>query len=129
MYLTKREEQMMNLFWRENRELAAHELEELLNDDPGWNHAAVYRTAKSLEDKGLIRVSSLEKRTKQYARKFLPVMSQAEFYTRSLLEKPLQKGVLRQISAALVEREMSNEGKKETLDQLEKILRDLKKQE
>jgi predicted transcriptional regulator len=129
MYLTKREEQMMNLFWQENRELAAYELEELLEDDPGWNHAAVYRTVKLLEDKGILRVSSLEKRTKQYARKFLPAVSQAEFYTEALLEKPLQKGVLNQISAALVERGMTGQEKKETVEQLEKILDDLKKQE
>lgn len=124
--LTKREEEMMDFLWKEDAELTASEMEDLLNSDE-WNHAAVFRTVKSLEKKHMIYVSGLERRNKQYARKFLPAVSQDEYYSDYLLDKHMSSDVLEHISAALIGRSDTKDEKKkkETIQRLERIISEL----
>ena len=127
MQISKREEDLMNLFWGIEGPLTADDLEKKLKDSD-WNHAAIFRTLKSLNEKQLIKVVGVERHCKQYARQFVPTMTQEEFYTHYLLERKMSAKVLQGISAALLGAGSKTDNKEVIIERLEQIIQELKEE-
>lgn len=125
MYLTEKEEKLLNYFWEIDRPISACELEEQLRDTE-WNHAGVFRTIKSLEEKQLIKVSGFERKGKQYARLFTTMCSKDEYYTNYILEKKMDSKTIAKISAALLGRNIDSS--RDIVDQLQTIINELKQE-
>jgi len=127
MNLSKREESLMDYFWCSEKPLTADELEKELSEK-GWNHASIFRTIKSLEEKNFINVVGVERHNKQYARLFSPAISQEAYYTNYLLEKRMPNNVLERISAAMLGVGNRGEKKEEVIERLENIIQEMKKE-
>ncbi|MBE5896858.1 MAG: BlaI/MecI/CopY family transcriptional regulator [Lachnospiraceae bacterium] len=123
MYLTKREDEVMNILWKCNKEMTIDEIGEYLQSEEWNNQMTLYRTINALEKKKLIEVSGVERRNKQYARKFKAIISQDEYYSEFLLNHGLNPKVLQKISIALLGACELNDGRQEeTIRRLETII-------
>ena len=76
--LTPSEEDLMNIFWVENRPLTSVELTEL-SKDHGWNQEYILNMLRSIKKKGMVEVCGTVQYNKQYARSFCYCVSRAAY--------------------------------------------------
>ena len=99
--LSKREEQLMDFLWEENRPMTTIEMGELLDKDK-WNNITLFRTVKSLLEKEYIDVCGMERNKTQYARKYQTVVSKDEYMAQLLVEKGIPISSIGSIVLAMI---------------------------
>lgn len=76
--LTKSEEKIMKMFWKQNGEpLTSSEVVEA-SPDRNWKTSSVHLLLNSLLNKGVIEVRGFKRTAKNYARTFQPSLSKIE---------------------------------------------------
>lgn len=126
--LTKSEEEVMEIFWKENKPLTSIQISEFLgNTDTTGKY--LHKILKSLEQKGLIEVCGAVQYGTQYARQFKLAMTPEEFMTKNISSQGFGDHYFGKIGVALV-RESSKKNDKEANDELiselEKMIEELK---
>ncbi len=128
--LTKSEEALMDLFWKEDRPLTSVEIIELLKDK-SWSGQYVHKLLKTLETQGLLTVCGQVQYGSQYARQFKVVLSPEEVAARSIILQGFSKSAIAKIAVALVKETKNSEDNinDELVAELEKMLEDYKNRE
>lgn len=126
--LTAREEELLNILWEMNEPLTAGEMVERLEAD-GWNQVTLFKTVRTLSDRGYLKVTGLEKSAKSYARKLAPAVTKEEYYTEVMMERGLDSSSIANITAAFLG--VADKGDKErdakVIAKLEEIINTLRK--
>ena len=127
-YLTEREEELLNILWEINEPLTASEMVERLEAD-GWTTVTLFKTVRTLADRGYLKVAGLEKSAKSYARKFVPALTKEEYYTEVMMKRGLDSSSIADITAAFlgVADKSNKERDDEVISKLEEIIRTLRK--
>ena len=76
--LTKSENEIMNLMWKEGRPLSRSEIIELI-PERSWKPASIHILLNSMLDKNAIEVAGFVQSTKNYARTFMPTLTADEY--------------------------------------------------
>ena len=76
--LTKSENEIMELLWREGRPLSRSEIIDL-TPDRTWKPASIHILLNSMLEKGAIQVAGFVQSTKNYARTFTPTLTADEY--------------------------------------------------
>lgn len=76
--LTKSENEIMELLWKEGRPLSRSEIIEL-TPDRTWKPASIHILLNSMLEKGAIEVAGFVQSTKNYARTFTPTLTADEY--------------------------------------------------
>ncbi len=115
--LTKTEEEILSLLWKENRPLTRAEIIDL-TPDRKWNPASVHAFLNGLLNKGLIRVAGFERTGKRYGRTYCAALTQQELLAKQLCVQQ-QPTDYPAVFAALIKDADIDE---DTLTQLEELL-------
>ena len=86
MILTKSEREIMDVLWNAGEPLSRCDFLER-SEAKTWKDSSVHILLNSLLRKGLIREAGLVKRSKTFARTFLPTMSREEYCIASLFSR------------------------------------------
>ncbi len=116
--LTKSENEIMDLMWKENRPLSRSEIIELT---PGrtWKPASIHILLNSMLEKKAIEVAGFVQSTKNYARTFVPSVSSDAYAIMQIKSSP----VFSQDSIpSLVSSLLDDVDDKGILDQLEEMV-------
>ena len=76
--LTKSENEIMDLLWKEDRPLSRSEIIDL-TPDRSWKPASIHILLNSMLEKGAIQVAGCVQSTKNYARTFTPTLTADEY--------------------------------------------------
>ena len=76
--LTKSENEIMDLLWKEGRPLSRSEIIEF-TPDRTWKPASIHILLNSMLEKGAIEVAGFVQSTKNYARTFTPTLTADEY--------------------------------------------------
>ncbi len=87
--LSKKEEEIMNLFWKENRELSSSDIIQL-STNKTWKPSSIFILLNSLLKKGAIEMAGFIKSQTNYGRTFKYVTTENE-YTFMQIKKVFQK--------------------------------------
>ena len=123
-YLTGSEEELMELFWNTNEALTSVEVLKM-NGDHSWNDSYLHIMLRSLIKKKMIEVCGVVQYGTQYARKFIPSMTREEYAAKLVMSKGLGKSSVAKVAAAMV-KEVYGEVKTDLIEELEKIIEELK---
>ncbi len=107
--LTKSEEALMDLFWKEGRPLTSVEILRL-SKAHSWSGQYVHKLLKNLESKGLLEVCGQVQYATQYARQFKVVLSSEEVAARSIMSQGFAKSAIAKIAVSLVKETRSLDG-------------------
>lgn len=126
--LTLREEELLNILWEINKPLTTGEMAEKLETD-GWNTATLFKTVRTLSDKGYLKVTGLEKSVKAYSRKLIPALTKEEYYTEVMMKRGLDISAIANITAAFlgVTGKSDRERDDKVIAELEEIIHTLRK--
>ena len=84
--LTKSEEQMMDIFWSEDKPLTSVDIVNMKVKDT-WSNGLVHNMIRSLLKKGLLKECGMERYSTQYARKLCPAVTSEEYAAKLLASK------------------------------------------
>ena len=126
--LTLREEELLNILWEMNEPLTTGEMVERLEKD-GWNPATLFKTVRSLSDRGYLKITGLEKNAKSYSRKLAPAMTKEEYYAGIMMKRGLDISSIADITAAFlgVAGKSDEERDAEVIAKLEEVISTLRK--
>ena len=125
--MNAREENMMELLWMSGEPMTSVDLEQRLDADE-WNHAAVFRTIKSLLEKGMIEECGTELRGKQWTRRFKPSVTKEDYMAQFLIDRGIDAKSLGQVAVAVVNKSKKSKANDEKLiKELEAIIKKIKK--
>lgn len=123
-YLTGSEEELMELFW--NRKVALTSVEILkIAGNHSWNSSYLHIMLRSLLKKGMIKVCGTVQYGTQYAREFVPLMTKEQYAAKIVMSKGLDKSSVAKVAAAMV-KEVDGEVKRDLIEELEKIIEELR---
>ncbi len=126
-YLTKSEEELMELFWERKEALTSVEiLKTAVNHS--WNSSYLHIMLRSLLKKGMIEVCGTVQYGTQYAREFVPLMTKEEYAAKIVMSKGLDKASIAKVATAMV-KEVEGETKSCLIEELEKIIEELRDEE
>ncbi len=116
--LTKSENEIMDLLWREGRPLSRSEIIEL-TPERSWKPTSIHILLNSMLDKGAICVAGFVQSTKNYARTFTPTLTADEYVLLQFKHSCAfnEQSVIHLVSA--LAEDIQDQG---TLDQLVQIL-------
>ena len=117
MNLTKSELELMETLWQAGRPLARFEILEQA-DNPSWSPNTIHILLNSLLKKEAIREAGFVKRTKTYGRLYDVNITRAGYFSKGEKSIPLYVSMLLQ----------NDELTMETVDELEKLLSERKKE-
>ena len=122
--LTKSENEIMNLMWKEGRPLSRSEIIEL-TPERSWKPASIHILLNSMLDKNAIEVAGFVQSTKNYARTFMPTLTADEYAVLQLKHGGTfnDQSALRLISALVEDMEDV-----EALDQITQLVEQRKAQ-
>lgn len=124
--LSEKEELLLQYIWSQDKPLTSVEMFHYFETN-GWNENNVFRTINSLLEKKLLNICGMELYTKQYARTFLPTLSQEEYIIRYLSERGLKRKSIAKIVLALAKEDEKKEiNNDELISQLETIVKELR---
>lgn len=121
--LTKSEEELMEIFWEHSTPLTSVEILEMTKQ-VSWNGNYLHVMLRSLQKKGLIKVSGMRQYGNQYARQFEAAVTKAEYGANLIMSKGLVDSIS-QVTVAMA-RQAEHADKAELISQLEEIIKDLK---
>lgn len=81
--LTTSEKEIMELLWKVQRPLSGTEIVSL-SDNKSWKESYIHLLINSLMKKEMIKIDGFVKTTKNYARTFVPTMSEQEYAVRQI---------------------------------------------
>lgn len=113
MILTKSEREIMDVLWNAGEPLSRCDFLER-SEAKTWKDSSVHILLNSLLRKGLIREAGLVKRSKTFARTFLPTMSREAYFVAAAFTQRCKPDCLK-VMEALLERPEVDEA---TLKQL-----------
>lgn len=125
-YLTGSEEELMELFWSRKEALTSVEILEVAVNH-SWNSSYLHIMLRSLLKKGMIEVCGTVQYGTQYARQFVPLMTKEEYAAKIVMSKGLDKSSVAKVAVAMV-KEVAGDGKEGLIDELEKIIEELKEE-
>lgn len=123
MKLTKSELEIMETLWQAGRPLARYEILEQ-SVDPSWSPSTIHILLNGLLKKEAIREAGFIKRTKTYGRLYATNISREEYYSETLFKGKGAQSIPAFFSLLL----RSDELTRETVDELEKMLAERKKE-
>lgn len=116
--LTKSEQEIMDVLWKQGEALTSSEIIEF-STNRSWSNTSIHLLLKSLLDKNVIEVDGFKRTTKNYARTFKPSISQYDyFFQENFRGIPLEKR-MKFIEAVIQDTSL------EELDAIEKIILEL----
>ena len=122
--LTKSENEIMELLWREGRPLSRSEIIDL-TPDRTWKPASIHILLNSMLEKGAVQVAGFVQSTKNYARTFLPELTLEEYAVMQIQgTRGLDGCRLAGLTAALI----GEIDDRETLERLEQAIQEKKQQ-
>jgi len=86
--LTKSENEIMDLMWKENRPLSRSEIIEL-TPDRTWKPASIHILLNSMLEKKAIEVAGFVQSTKNYARTFVPSVTADAYAIMQVKSSPI----------------------------------------
>lgn len=123
---TVAEEELMNIFWNEDRPLTSVEILELAAHK-SWKGNYLHKMLHGLQKKGFIEVCGTVQYGKQYAREFTPIITREEYAANLLSWQGVNASSFAKIAMALVKRGKKDEKPNEKLIlELEKMIAQLK---
>lgn len=102
--LTKSENEIMDLMWKEDRPLSRSEIIEL-TPDRTWKPASIHILLNSMLEKKAIEVAGFVQSTKNYARTFVPSLSADAYAIMQVKSSPVfsQESIPSLVSSLLEE--------------------------
>lgn len=79
MKFTKKEHEILDVFWRLEKPLSAKDVTE---NNPKLNKSTVAVLVRKLHEKGYLKVDSIQKVSKTYAQYYVPTISKEEYITK-----------------------------------------------
>ena len=79
MKFTKKEQEVLDVFWKMEKPLSVKDITE---NNPSLNKSTVAVLVRKLNEKGYLKVDSIQKVAKTYAQYFVPTISKEEFLTK-----------------------------------------------
>ena len=116
--LTKSENEIMDLLWKEDRPLSRSEIIDL-TQERSWKPASIHILLNSMLEKGAIGVAGFVQSTKNYARTFTPTLTADEY---AVLQFKHSSAFNEQSVIHLVSALVEDIQDQDTLDQLVQIL-------
>ncbi|MGF7019016.1 putative transcriptional regulator [Lachnospiraceae bacterium PF1-21] len=100
--LTKSENSLMNIFWNANTPLTSVEI---VNEHSTheWNDSYIHKLLRSLQEKGVIKVSGTVQYGTQYARQFVATCSREEYAAKIALDTGINPNNIAKVAVAMVE--------------------------
>lgn len=123
MRLTKSELEIMETLWQAGHPLARYEILEQ-SVDPSWSPSTIHILLNGLLKKGAIREAGFVKRIKTYGRLYDAKISRAEYFSETLFRGKSARAIPQYFSMLLQSDELTTE----TVDELEKLLAERKKE-
>ena len=117
MELTKSEREIMDVLWEAGVPLSRGDFLER-SEAKTWKDSSVHILLNSLLRKGMIQEAGLVKRSKTFARTFLPTMSREVYYVTAAFSRRYKPDVLL-VMKALLDRPEADEA---TLRQIQTML-------
>lgn len=126
--LTKNEQEIMEVLWRENRALSRSEIIDL-SEDRSWKASSIHILLNQLIEKEAIKVSGFVKTGKNYGRIYAPMYSEEEYYARQFkdsrsYQQEKAASIVNFVSAFISNEEIDEQ----TIDNLEKLLEKKRKE-
>ncbi len=122
--LTKSENEIMELMWKEGHPLSRSEIIEL-TPDRTWKPSSIHILLNSMLDKKAIEVAGFVQSTKNYARTFIPCVSADNYAVMQIKNSPVfTENSVPKLLSALVEDVTAPA----ILDQLEQIVQTRKQE-
>lgn len=122
--LTKSENEIMELMWKEGHPLSRSEIIEL-TPDRSWKSSSIHILLNSMLDKKAIEVAGFVQSTKNYARTFTPCISADRYAVMQIKNSPaFTQNSVPNVLSALVE-DVTTPA---ILDQLEEIVKTRKQE-
>lgn len=118
--LTKSENEIMELLWKENRPLSRSEII-ALTPDRTWKPASIHILLNSMLEKKAIKVDGFVQSTKNYARTFVPTLSSGAY---SLMQVKHSSSFNQQSVPPLISSLLDEVKDMEVLDEIDKIVQD-----
>lgn len=84
MKFTKKEQEILDVFWKLGKPLSAKEVTE---NNPTLNKSTVAVLVRKLHEKGYLEVDSIQKVSKTYAQYYVPTVSKEEFLTKDFTKE------------------------------------------
>jgi predicted transcriptional regulator len=124
VYLTEKETIVMQQLWSRKDPMTSVDLMEqsIIHE---WNEATLYRTLKTLLDKGFIQVCGMTLYSKQYARVFQATCTMEEYFVRYVQNQGCKKNVLSNFAMALAKNETKDKIG-DLICELENVIEELK---
>lgn len=126
-FLTGSEEELMELFWDRKEALASVDILKIA-ENHSWNDSYLHIMLRSLLKKGMLEVCGMVQHGTQYARQFVPAMTKEEYAAKIVMSKGLDKSSVAKVAVAMV-KETEGELKGDLLEELEKIIEELRDEE
>lgn len=79
MKFTKKEQEVLDVFWKMEKPLSVKDITET---NPSLNKSTVAILVRKLHEKGYLKVDSIQKVAKTYAQYYIPTLSKEEFITK-----------------------------------------------
>lgn len=116
--LTKSENEIMDLMWKEDRPLSRSEIIEL-TPDRTWKPASIHILLNSMLEKKAIEVAGFVQSTKNYARTFVPSVTADAYAIMQVKSSPVYS---QDSIPSLVSSLLEDVTEPEIIDQLEDLL-------
>lgn len=125
--LSKSELEIMDLLWRVDKPLTRTEI---IDQTPNktWNEKSIHLILNNMIEKGVIEVKGFERCKKIYGRTYGPTMTRAQFAAEKINEITPQMNIDERASFIINIFTDGDNISPETLDKLEKALRQKKKE-
>lgn len=124
MEFTKREEELMNFFWNQEKPLTSNDiLQDCINRT--WKDKYLPVMLKSLENKRAIKICGVVQYGTQYARQFIPITSKEEYFTQLAVNGGVNLLSFSKVVFNLATENKKVEEQKEIISQLEEIIKEM----
>lgn len=119
MKFTKKEQEVLDVFWKMGKPLSAKEVTE---NNPTLNKSTVAVLVRKLHEKGYLKVDSIQKVAKTYAQYYVPTLSKEEFLT-----KDFTKATFKNLITNFIKKEKNHNELNELMELIQNQLDNLEK--
>ncbi len=123
MKLTKSENELMQIFWKEDRPLTSVQILEL-SKGHSWSGQYLHKMLRSLKKQGIIDVCGSIQYGSQYARQFKTLLTKEEVAAKSIISQGLSRDSIAKITMALIKetKKSEKENSDDIIETLEKMI-------